>query len=437
MPGTRTEKAPKKSRERVAVLLTVLSYDDLLAPEPLVVVLPRGPRVTLGRAEQGPWLSLRTEVDLDVRDAFASTRHAAIRRGETDVISDLDSRNGTYVDGVRVSDHPLTDGALIEIGHTLLCYRKVEASEVVFLGKSPFGPVVTVSPALSALSRDLARIAPSREPVLLLAESGAGKEVAARMIHTLSGRRGELVSLDGGAIPDGLFESTLFGHARGAYTGATDARRGALEAAHQGTLFLDEVANLSLAAQAKLLRAWEEGTVTPVGSSTKRAVDVRFVAATNAALEGGFRGDLRQRMSGYVARLPPLRDRREDLGLLTAHLLREAGVTAASIIPEAARRLFSRPFPGNVRELRQVLRAAALLAQGEPFEVRHLGEAVVAAPHPVVADDERTRLVAALATARGNIVRTAALLETHPRQVYRMVARHGVDLAAARSDKPV
>lgn len=441
MAGTRTEKASRAARERddVAVLIAVLSYDDLLAPEPAVVPLAPVSRITLGRVEAGASLQAVTRVDVGVRDGFASTRHAVVRRGDTDVLSDLDSTNGTWVNGQRVGDHPLADGDLVEIGHALLCYRKVPADEIATLGLRAFGPTRTLSPRLVRLATDLGRIAVSREPVLLLAESGAGKEVAARMIHELSGRRGELVALDGGALPETLFEATLLGHARGAFTGATEAQKGAVVRAHEGTLFLDEVANLSLAAQAKLLRVWEDGAVVPVGTTMRRPVDVRWIAATNGVLAApGFRDDLRQRMAGFVARIPPLRARREDLGLLAAHLLREAGASRASIEPAAARAFFSRVFAGNVRELRQALRTAVLLAGGAPFELGQLGEASAlptsdAAPAATTAGrvdggTQRSLLVRTLTATGGNVVQTAAALSTHPRQVYRLLAKHGLKI---------
>lgn len=447
MAGTRTDKASRAARSRLdePVLMVVLSFDDLLAPEPLVVPLQAAGRITLGRVERGPALAAISGVDIGVRDAFASTRHAVVRRGDTDVLSDLDSTNGTYVNGQRITDHPLASGDLVEIGHTLLCYRRLPRDEVSTLGTRDFGPVRTLSPRLTRLASELCRIAPSREPVLLLAESGAGKEVAARMIHALSGRSGELVALDGGALPEPLFESTLLGHVRGAFTGAADAQAGAVVRANGGTLFLDEVANLSPAAQAKLLRVWEAGAVTPVGGAAERKVDVRWIAATNATLRAPtFRDDLRQRMSGFVARLPALRERREDLGLLTAYLLRDAGARRARIDPVAARSFFGRRFAGNVRELRQALRGALLLAAGEPFEASHLGAESDPEGSSLVAsagggpggeaDDPRARLIHVLTHARGNVVQAASALATHPRQIYRLLAKYGLQIDAFRTE---
>jgi DNA-binding NtrC family response regulator len=301
--------------------------------------------------------------------------------------------------------------------------------------------------------RDLERIAPSREPILILAETGAGKEVTAAAIHAWSGREGALCAVDCGAIPESLFESTFFGHRRGAFTGAADSRDGEIVRADGGTLFLDEVANMSAAAQAKLLRVIETGQVTAVGAADPRAVDVRWVAATNRDLvaeemvaDGRFRADLLRRLAGHVARIPPLRARREDLGVLTAHLLAEAGATNASIKVGAARALFGSSLPGNVRQLRTVLRAAHLLAGGHPIDMHHLGEGL-AAPGAVEPEESgpesspaRSRKSApgadvvarALAAAGGNVVRAAASLGVHARQLYRWIEKYELDLDAYR-----
>jgi DNA-binding NtrC family response regulator len=206
---------------------------------------------------------------------------------------------------------------------------------------------------------------------------------------------------------------------------------------------------MSAAAQAKLLRVIETGEVVPVGGSDRQKVDVRWLAATNRDLladRAGFREDLLRRLAGHVSRIPPLRARREDLGVLAAHLLAEAGVGRASITSAAARVLFPAPLPGNVRQLRTILRSAAILAGNEPIDVAHLGEGLasseVASASPEELDvgvasgkraaptaDEVTR---ALAATGGNVVRAAASLAMHPRQLYRWIDRLGVDLERFR-----
>jgi len=298
-----------------------------------------------------------------------------------------------------------------------------------------------------ALARDLARIGPSVEPVLVLAETGAGKEVVADALHRLSGRSGKFRAVDCGAVPENLFESTFFGHRKGAFTGAEEARTGEIALADRGTLFLDEVGNMSAAAQAKLLRVMETGKVTPVGAANAETVDVRWVAATNRDLfaeDGSFRQDLLRRLAGYTARLPPLRRRAEDLGVLTAHLLREAGIAKAAITPAAARALYASAFPGNIRQLRTSLRAAALLAADKAIDLAHLpatgggAGAGSDAAEPSERGDSAAKkrvkaptaaeLEAVLAAAGGNVVRAAEQLGTHPRQLYRWLERYAISL---------
>lgn len=402
------EEAPAQGGQRRRLLSVVLRYDDLLRECTGVIPLEgpgaRGAEgatlLRLGRAEgelAPPGWRL-AGCELSIADRWLSGAHARLERSEKGqgseesgpvLLRDLSSRNGTFVNGRRVSVEPLQDGDLIEVGHTLLCYRDLPSLPPAQLAGDAFaflGPTATVCPEVALLVRDLTRVAPSRESVLLLAETGAGKEVVAELLHRLSGRPGPFVAVDCGAVPESLFESAFFGHQRGAFTGAAGAQVGYLQRAHRGTLFLDEVANMTATAQAKLLRVLEDGRVTPLGAERAVAVDLRVVAATNVDLLAvaslsalgsigaapSFRSDLLRRLAGYVGRIPPLRRRREDLGFLSAYLLRQAGVERAAISSAAGRRLFCSLFPGNVRELRAVLRSAALLAGADPIDVAHL-----------------------------------------------------------------
>lgn len=380
-----------------AVLLTfALSYDDLLGVEPRGFTIDDGARVELGRAAAGapPGARAVGPGRIEIGDRRASGVHAVIARrgadalGPITLLEDLGSKNGSFVNGAPVrGKQRLVDGDRVEIGHALFVLRVVPRRLAAMLGADGagvwLGPTRTWCAEVAALARDLSRIAPSSEPVLVLAETGAGKEVVARALHALSGRRGPLVSIDCGAIPEALFEATLFGHKKGAFTGASEARVGEIVRAHRGTLFLDEVANMSAAVQAKLLRVLEEGRVSQLGSTEPQLVDVRWIAATNGNILGAgssFRRDLYARLAGFVGTLPPLRKRREDLGALTRHILDEAGVTRASITVAAGRRLFGARLEGNVRELRAVLRSAALLAAGEPIDLPHLAAVPSDAP---------------------------------------------------------
>jgi DNA-binding NtrC family response regulator len=433
------EEVSGQAPPRVRILTYVLSYEDLLAGACWNLRMEQA-SLAIGRSATPTPPPQPGARELRLADRWMSTDHAMIELGDDgDVIRDLGSRNGTWVDGERITERRLTSGALIEVGHSLLCYRACDARASAALeGDAPrLGPVRTWSPSVAAMVRDLQRIAPSREPILILAETGAGKEVTAAAIHAWSGRDGALCAVDCGAIPESLFESTFFGHRRGAFTGAADSRDGEIVRADGGTLFLDEVANMSATAQAKLLRVIETGQVTAVGAADVRNVDVRWVAATNRDLvaeqmvaDSRFRADLLRRLAGHVARIPPLRARREDLGVLTAHLLAEAGATRASIKVGAARALFGSSLPGNVRQLRTVLRSAHLLAGGEAIDLHHLGEGLStppsiepeeSGPEPSAGRGGRKaapgaeEVARALAAAGGNVVRAARARRGPPR----------------------
>ena len=434
-------------RAECSVLVYLLSYGDLLARASAAFVLGQRRPITIGRGEDAP-AGFPAPTSFLLPDGWMSAEHALIdKRGDADILVDLDSSNGTRVNGHPISEQRLDDGDLIEVGHSLLVYRRIpEEATSWLLGSQPdfqLGPTRSLCVEVMALINDLTRIAPSAEPVLILAETGAGKELCARAIHEMSGRSGELRAVDCGAIPENLFESTFFGHRKGAFTGADDTRIGEIQRANHGTLFLDEVGNMSPASQAKLLRVIETGEVTPVGEAGAEKVDVRWVAATNRDLfepEHSFRHDLLRRLAGYVARLPPLRARREDLGELTAHLLGEVGVASASISVEAARTLFAGSFPGNIRQLRSSLRSAALLAGDDPITTDDLpteqpaaGAAATDQGRAVPADaSDQGRIEVALAQAGGNVSKAARTLSTSARQLYRWIDKYRIDLDSFR-----
>jgi DNA-binding NtrC family response regulator len=462
---TRTDDGGDRAPDRVHALAYVLSFDDLLRDDAWLAVLPERGAIEIGRGDGAARAALSGD-RLDVPDGWASAAHARVGlEGEKATITDLGSRNGTWVSGERVTDRTLQDGDVVEIGHCLFVYRRVERAHAELVAEGRDANMLGRTPTLCAeaarMLSDLRRVARSRDSVLVLGETGSGKESTAETIHRLSKRSGPLVAVDAGAVPDNLFESTFFGHKKGAFTGADAARIGCIAQAHGGTLFLDEVGNLSAAAQAKLLRVIETGLVTPLGATEPIEVDVRWVAATNRDLYdavdssgSSFRADLLRRLAGYVARLPPLRARREDLGTITAFVLREAGVTKASITTTAARRLFTGALPGNVRQLRSALRSAALLAGTDAIDVAHLpaelagaGPADSAPPAGAAARAPARRgstlpppflrpsakdVEEAIERSSGNVVHAAALLGTHPRQVYRWIERYGIDLTRYR-----
>jgi len=232
--------------------------------------------------------------------------------------------------------------------------------------------IIGSAPQMLEVYKTLQRVAPSRTSVLILGESGTGKELVARKLHERSPRHAErFIPVNVSPIPEGLLESELFGHVRGAFTGALTARRGLFDEAHRGTLFLDEIGDLSLPLQAKLLRVIQEHRFKPVGGNEEREVDVRLVGATHENLEGmvhrgQFREDLYYRLNVVSISLPPLRERREDIPLLVEHFLRkyehETGQNAPAVSPEARHLLGAYAWPGNVRELENVVERAVLLS---------------------------------------------------------------------------
>ncbi len=438
---------------RLRVLLLALSYDALDEDRAVGIPIEAARRpLRILRGDEGGTPQL-TKEGLVLPDKWLSGHHATLERaGGDDVLVDAGSRNGTWVNGRRVERHRLTDGDALELGHTLFVYRELDEEAWRTLQAAPrFGPTRTQSVQQAQLASSLLRLAPSRQSVLILAETGAGKEVAAAALHAQSGRTGPLVAIDCGAIPETLFESTFFGHKKGAFTGATEARAGELQRASGGTIFLDELGNLSAAGQQRLLRVIEEGKIVPVGGGQPIPVDLRWVAATNRDLTRRdetqpFREDLLQRLAGYVARIVPLRERREDLGILTAHLLAEQGAGKVAITAAAARRLFLGELRGNVRQLKQALATAVLLAAGKPIEPAHLPSAEpqldegtpaagVVLPERKGARPAPTReeLEGILESTGGNVVRTADALQTSARQLYRWLERYDLDLEKYRN----
>ena len=283
-------------------------------------------------------------------------------------------------------------------------------------------------PSLRRVHHDLRKIAPRPISVLVTGETGTGKEVVAREIHRLSGRTGPLVAVNTAALPENLIESELFGHERGAFSGAQTAKAGLIEAADKGTLFLDEIGELSLPLQAKLLRVLEDLSVRRVGATTERKVDLRVVAATHQdlgalAAEKRFRQDLLFRLNGATVHLPPLRDRPGEIAALASGLLASlgaAGAPAPTLDPSALAALESYAWPGNVRELKHVLERAVAFADGGVMTVEHLPPSVLQSVSPsrgaagdvraTVKDFERERILEALRAADGNRTRAAEIL---------------------------
>jgi two-component system response regulator GlrR len=321
--------------------------------------VPLEGRMILGSSQHAP---------LRVNDRAVSRVHAELEAADDGIwLRDLGSRNGSWVEGVLCKLARVEGGARIRVGNVTLQVRVEGAEATVPLWPyDRFGDLVARSEVMRELFMRLSQYAQSDASVLVQGETGTGKELVARALHQASPRStGPFVVVDCGALPENLLETELFGHARGAFTGAANMRIGAIESADGGTVFLDEIGELPLAMQPKLLRVLESKTVRRVGETEHRTVDVRFLSATHRDLQqlvasGAFREDLYFRLSVLPAHVPPLRSRPADVPLLVAHFLRERA-PGVVLDPQLEQEVTRHPWLGNVRELRSFVDRVATI----------------------------------------------------------------------------
>jgi two-component system response regulator AtoC len=462
-----------------------------------VAILAPGTAYSIGRSPAS---------DICIDDPLVSEHHAVIRGGEPPAIVDVGSEHGTLVGGERLSpgtERFVAVDSIILVGQTVVKLTRSRSSgthtvDAAALSVRSSGSFASSAPHLNStgdVSLPLrskvmrrvhamaAAVAGSNVSVLILGETGAGKEVMARMIHARSERRDRpLISLNCAAIPENLVESELFGHERGAFSGAVATKPGIFETADGTTLFLDEIGDLPLSAQAKLLRVLDTGEVRRLGAVRPCRVDVRVIAATNRDIQTEiahrrFRSDLFYRLNGMTIALPPLRQRVEDvlpLSTTFAADLSQAGAVPG-FSPAAIARLEAHSWPGNVRELRAVIHRALLLAHGEEIGVSHLvfdavapssepnaslpderrpggflaseppTSAVAAKLHAELEDRERRRIVRALEQTGGSQKAAADLLGISRRTLINRIERLGVprprkngaSLGPAMSRRPI
>ena len=402
--------------------------------------------------QQGETSSIR----ISVPDGRMSSRHARLQRvlGAW-MIEDAGSKNGTFVDGKRVTTSPLADGALVELGHSFFVFREaLPRAEPALLEQRALKPLArgmaTLSPAFALELERAATFARSQVPVLVSGQTGTGKELIASAIHQLSGRPGPFVAVNCGAIAPNLVESELFGYRKGAFSGALEDRPRLVRSSEHGTLLLDEIGDLPLAAQAALLRVLQESEVLPVGGTRPVKVDLRVVAATHRdlgalAAQDRFRRDLLARLDGARIMLPALRERREDFGLILSALMAKTGEMARDLIfsADAARALLLHSWPLNVRELEKCLASAVLLARDGRVELEHLRETLFDAPKPAAPPqgvapeglreaDRRLReqLIELLRANGGNVTAAARTMGKARTQVQRWLRRFEIDPAS-------
>ena len=369
-----------------------------------------------------------------VEDTGMSRLHSRIvwdAQGKCHRVGDANSTNGTFLNGKRVQEAALVPGDVIRSGDTLLVYA--------------------LSDAMALVATKAKRAAPSSLTMLLLGETGSGKEVLARAVHDASGRTGPFVPVNCGGLPRELIASELFGHVKGAFSGAHGSRLGVFAAAEGGTLFLDELGELPLELQPVLLRAVQQRAIRPVGAEREVPVDIRLIAATNvdleaAAADGSFRDDLYARVAQVVLRIPPLRNRRADVLSLLADVAKPHTIR---VTPDVAEALLLWNWPYNVRELKALAEAfVALAPPGADLDSSFIEENYpemlagvrdrepspddIAAPsqRPTV---DRATLRAALEDAKGNVTHAAGALDTTRTQLYRWMKRFGFTAEQFRS----
>ncbi|GAC1359281.1 MAG: hypothetical protein NVSMB47_12110 [Polyangiales bacterium] len=390
--------------------------------------------VSIGSAPQNALL---------VVDPLVSRIHAELVVRDRSVwVRDLGSRNGSFVQSIRVEHACVPDGGVVRVGATELRVRYgTTAAQGVAWPEDRFGALVGGSAPMRRMYARLSRVAAGDAPVLIQGETGTGKEVVARALHDASPRRhGPFVIVDCGALPETLLDTELFGHTRGAFTGAVQARIGAFEAAHGGTLFIDEIGELPLTMQPKLLRVVETRTLRRIGETGTRPIDVRVLSATHRDLQtmvnaGGFREDLYFRLAVLVVAVPPLRERLEDIPQLVERFCEsERGIEAT---PALIAELQRRPWLGNVRERRNAVTRASILGVEEALAE---GSAPTAASREMPTVDsnrpfrdvreewvthlEREYIRALHERFRGNVAAIAKAAELDRTYIYRLLRKH-------------
>jgi len=378
--------------------------------------------------------------DLVVEDSQVSGYHFQIELDEVGyLLRDLDSTNGTFVNGLRVREAYVEPGALIHIGKSQIQFEPLESSRSVELSeRCEFGDMVGQSPAMRAVFARLERIAPTSSSVLVTGETGVGKELVAEAIHRASPRAGgPLVVIDCSAIPANLIASELFGHEKGAFTGATATYPGAFERATGGTVFLDELGELPVELQPALLGVLERRMVRRVGGKESIPVDIRVIAATNRDLvreinKGRFREDLYYRLAVMQVAVPPLRERREDIPLLVERILsRLPGAEGVKLKQKTLDNLMRYDFPGNVRELRNLIERAVIMSDpaGETATLAGLAGSVASPGGLATAEGDELRMAVDVSRPF-KAVKSAVVGALERAYFHKLLEQHGGNVSA-------
>jgi DNA-binding NtrC family response regulator len=387
-----------------------------------------------------------------VLSAAGVSRYHLEFRAEPDrvLVRDVGSKNGTYFDGARITEVRIGAGAVLRVGGPgglELTIELLEQPQMAPSAAEHFGPLIGASRGMRSLFAVLERTSPSNATILVVGETGTGKELVAEAVHSASPRANRpFVVVDCGAIPHNLVESELFGHKRGAFTDAHADRSGAFEAAHGGTLFLDEVGELPIDLQPKLLRAVESRSIQRIGETARRDIDVRLIAATNRDLaqevnQGRFRQDLFFRLAVVTVNLPPLRERGDDVLSLARHIMKQLGhEDAFDLSPAVQEALLSYSWPGNVRELRNALERAihlgaehAIPMVGGPKNGQQPIEDAPDLPfkeakEQIISTFERAYIERLMSRHANNISAAARDAGIDRNYLYRLLKKHGIEV---------
>ncbi len=394
-------------------------------------------QATFGRAEENTYC---------LPDNQVSRVHAQItQRGRDWILTDLGSKNGTYLNRRKLTASQLGRGDVVRMGNWLGVVLELRPGQDVLVNLSSS---VFLGPAMTDLFAQATRASHSNLPLIVWGETGTGKEVLAGTVHRASGRSGKFVAVNCAALPETIAEAELFGYRKGAFTGANQSSVGYFRAAHQGTLLLDEVVDLPLSIQAKLLRVLETKSVTPLGESSPVAVDVRVLAAGQELLAGAvesgrFRADLYARLRGVELRLPPLRHRREEILPIFFCNAQVDGRAAPELTTDAAEMLLTYPWPMNVREVVQVARQMAVLhGEAKRWSASLLPDAIqqlpslskspaapsdsgmTRTPTEMARESDSAQLLAALNECGGNLSQAAAKIGISRQRAYRLLRYH-------------
>lgn len=424
-------------REATKILKVDPVRDTVLRAEFVLIIRhPDGKSQKFHLTKNRLLIGKSTESDLVLSDDYVSARHCLLEQEETGWwLTDLGSTNGTFVNGCKIQKGTLFPGSEIKLGKTVSVLQQEEKEEKIEpLAVDHFAGIVGKSEAMRRLFAKIQLVAPTEHTVLIHGESGTGKELVAKALHELSSRKsGPYAVLNCGAISPTLIESELFGHEKGAFTGAQNKRVGAFEQADGGTLFLDEIGELPLELQPKLLRVLENRTVRRVGGDSEVSVNVRVVAATNKVLadevkKGKFREDLFYRLFVVPLSLPLLRERKEDIPLLADFFAKNSD-GGKRISKKAYDKLTGYPWPGNVRELKNVILRSLVFCPTDTLEADHLEFSAVSPGDlgPVnLGEAEKEKISQALLQSGGNKSKAAELLGIAKSTLFKKLKEYGL-----------